>query len=95
MVDVLTVARLDTVILIVDFPEPGAAIDEGLKVIPTPDSSPVADNAMDELKPPETAVVIVTLPERPRLTVSEVGEALMVKSGLPPAAVTVRDTLTL
>lgn len=85
-------ARLDTVIVIVDFPVPGAGIDEGLKVTLTPDGAPVADNAMGELKPPEAVVVIVTLLERPRFTVSEVGEALMVKSELP-GAVTVRDTV--
>ena len=93
MVEVLMLPRLGTVIVIVDVPEPGAAIDEGVKVIVTPDGAPVADNAMDELKPPETFVVIVTLPECPRLTVSEVGEALMVKSGLAPAVVTVKDTV--
>ena len=92
MVVVLMPARLDTVIFIVDVPEPGAAIDEGLKVTVTPDATPVADNAIDELNPPETVVVISTLPERPRFTVSEVGEALMLKSGLP-AAVTVRETV--
>jgi len=86
-------ARLDTVIVFVDFPVPGAGIDEGLKVTLTPDGAPVADNAMGELKPPEAVVVIVTLLERPRFTVSEVGEALMVKSGLAPAVVTVKDTV--
>jgi len=93
MVEVLMLPRLGTVIVIVDVPEPGAAIDEGVKVIVTPDGAPVADNAMDELKPPENFVVIVKLPECPRLTVSELGEALMVKSGLAPAVVTVKDTV--
>jgi len=93
MVEVLMPARLDTVIVIVDVPEPGAAIVEGLKVILTPDGAPDADNAMDELKPPETFVVIVTPPERPRFTVIEVGEALMVKSGLAPVGVTVKVTV--
>jgi hypothetical protein len=64
-----------------------------VKVTLTPEGNPDADNAMDELKPPETLVVIVTLPELPRFTVREVGEAPMVKSGLPPAAVTVRETV--
>jgi hypothetical protein len=93
MVEVLMPARLDTKILIVDDPAPGAAIDEGLKATLTPDGSPDADNAMEELKPPETVVVIVTLPELPRFTVSELGKALMVKSGLAPAVVTVKVTV--
>jgi hypothetical protein len=38
-------------------PEPGAAIDEGVKLDVTPDGTPVAENEMAELKPPETAVV--------------------------------------
>ena len=49
-----------TVIVIVEVPEPGAAIDEGLKLTVTPDGMPDADNAIAELKPPETVVVIVT-----------------------------------
>ena len=85
-------ARLDTAILIVDVPEPGAGIVEGLKVTLTPEGAPDADNETKELKPPETAVVIVTLPDLPRVTVSAVGDALMLKSGLA-ADVTVRETV--
>ena len=40
-----------------DVPEPGAAIDEGLKLPVTPEGKPVADNATAEENPPETVVV--------------------------------------
>jgi hypothetical protein len=38
-------------------PEPGAAIEDGVKLDVTPDGTPVAENEMAELNPPETAVV--------------------------------------
>jgi len=85
-------ARLDTVILIVDVPEPGAGIVVGLKLMVTPEGAPDADNETEELKPPEPAVVIVTLPGLSGSTVSAVGDALMLKSGLA-AAVTVSETV--
>jgi hypothetical protein len=43
----------------VDDPEPGARIVLGLKLTVTLLGSPVADNAIEESKPPEIAVVIV------------------------------------
>ena len=49
----------------VEDPEPGAGMVLGLKLIVTPFGSPLADNAMEESKPPETVVVIVEWPELP------------------------------
>jgi len=46
-----------TVRFIWDVPEPGAAMEAGLKLTVTPVGWPVADKAMAELKPPETLVV--------------------------------------
>lgn len=67
--------------VIVDAPEPGAAMDVGLKVTVTPVGWPVADNAIAESKPPEITVVIVEVPLLPCTTETEVGEAEMVKLG--------------
>lgn len=64
-----------------DVPEPGAAIDVGLKVAVTPVGIPLADSAIAELNPPETAVVTVELPLAPCTTETEVGEAASVKAG--------------
>lgn len=50
-------AVLDTVRSISDVPEPGAAMEAGLKLTVTPVGWPVADKAMAESKPPETAAV--------------------------------------
>ena len=44
-------ALLLTVTVIVDVPEPGAAMDVGLKLTVTPDGWPLADKAIAELKP--------------------------------------------
>lgn len=66
----------------VDVPEPGAAMDVGLKVTVTPVGWPDVVNAMAELKPPETAVVIVEVPLLPWTTETDPGEAEMVKLGL-------------
>ena len=46
-------------------PEPGTAIDEELNAAVTPVGRPDAVNAIAELKPPETAVVIVLVPLAP------------------------------
>jgi hypothetical protein len=70
-----------TAMVIVDAPEPGAAMDVGLKVTVTPVGWPVADNAIAESKPPEITVVIVEVPLLPCTTETEVGEAEMVKLG--------------
>lgn len=80
-----------TVMVIVDVPEPGAPMGLGLKPTFTVDGWPVADKVIAELKPPETVVLIVELPLLPCTTETEVGEAEMVKLGVP-AAVTVSET---
>ena len=58
--------RLPTVTVIVEVPEPGAAMELGLKLTLLPLPSPEADNVIAELKPPEIFVVIVDFPELPR-----------------------------
>lgn len=80
-----------TAIVMVEVPEPGAAMDVGLKLTVTPVGWPDADKAIAELKPPETAVVIVDVPLLPSTTETEVGEAEMVKAGTG-AEVTVSET---
>lgn len=85
------VALLPTAIVITDDPVPGAGMGFGLKLTVTRLPSPEADNEIAELKPFKAVVLIVELPELPRVTVTEAGEALMVKSGATP--VTVRETV--
>jgi len=51
-----------------EVPEPGAAIDVGLKLTVTPVGAPLAVRAMAESNPPETAVVIVEEPLDPTTT---------------------------
>jgi hypothetical protein len=80
-----------TAIVIVEEPDPGAAIEAGLKVTVTPVGWPDAERETALLKPPETVVEIVELPELPRTTETEVGEAAIVKFG-EAAGVTVRET---
>ena len=82
-----------TITVIVDFPDPGAAMDEGLKLTVTPDGRPDADNAIAALKPPETVAVILEVPEPPQASKRDVGEALMVKLPPAPADVTVSVTV--
>jgi hypothetical protein len=85
-------ARELTVSLRVDVPDPGAAMDAGLKLAVTPLGIPLADKATAESKPPVMVLVMVELPELPLDMVSEVGDALRVK--LAPAwAVTVKETV--
>jgi hypothetical protein len=66
----------------VEVPEPGAAIDAGLKLTVTPAGAPDAVRATAELNPPETAVVIVEVPLLPAATETAVGEAEIVKAGV-------------
>ena len=73
----------------IDVPEP--EIELGLKLTVTCDGWPLADRLIAELKPFKAVVLIVEVPELPRATVSEAGEALMLKSGVTP--VTVRETV--
>lgn len=81
------------VIVRVDVPEPGAAMIVRLKLTVTPDGMPDADNAIAELKPPETVVVIVEVPELPQARASEAGDALKVKSPPLPTDATFRETV--
>lgn len=77
--------------VMVDVPEPGAAMELGLKVTVCPLPCPEADKLIAELKPPETAVVILDVPELPLATLIDVGDALTVKPGVVP--VTVSETV--
>lgn len=89
MVRFPTLEFLPTRTVIVDVPEPGAAIELGLKVTVCDPPCPEADKEIDELKPSETAVVIVDVPELPRATVRVAGEAPTVKFGFVPVTVSV------
>jgi hypothetical protein len=64
-VDVPTVADELAVSVKVEEPEPGAAIVEGLKLALTPEGSPEADRDTAELKPPDSVVDTVELPDVP------------------------------
>lgn len=75
--------------LIVDVPDPGAAIELGLKLMVTLLPPPDADKLIAELKPPEIAVVIVELPVFPGDTLSDVGDARIVKLAFVPVTVNV------
>jgi hypothetical protein len=69
---------------IVDVPEP-PVIEVGMKVTTTWLGTPDADKETAESKPLPAVVVIVELPEPPQLRLSELGDALSVKSPpLPP-----------
>ena len=76
----------------VDVPEPGAAMDELLKLRVTPVGAPLAVRPMAESNPPETVVVMVDVPLLPAVTETEVGDAASVKAGTG-AAVTVSETV--
>lgn len=82
-------ALLPTVIVIVDVPAPVIDVGENVTLFWLP--SPEADNAIAELNPPVTAVVMVTLPELLLAMLIVVGEALMEKAGVVP--VTVSETV--
>lgn len=72
-------------------PEPGAPMDDGVKLEVTPEGTPVAENEMAESNPPETAVVTTAYPLCPWKRYPEEGETEMVK--LPDeVVVTVSDT---
>ena len=85
-------ARRLTRMLIVELPDPGAAIELGLKLMVTLLPPPEANKLIPELNPPDMAVVIVELPVFPGDTLIDAGDALMVKlGGFVP--VTVRATV--
>jgi hypothetical protein len=76
----------------VEVPDPGAARDAGLNAAVAPAGSPEALRARAELKPPETAVVIVLVPLTPlavRVTETDAGEAEIVNAGAVTVSVTV------
>ena len=83
-------APFATLIDMVEVPEPGAAMDEGLKLTVTPLPCPEALRVIGELKSPAIVVVIVVVPVFPWRMVTELGDALMEKFGGP---VTVRVTV--
>jgi hypothetical protein len=83
------VATVDaTVNVAVEEPEPGAAIDDGLKETVTPEGCPEAERATALLKPPETVVEIVEAPDDPWTTGTETGDAEIAKSGVLETAKT-------
>lgn len=85
-----------TVIAIIDVPEPGTGIEEGLKVTITSLGTPIADKEMAESKPLPAEVVMVELPEPPHFRLSKLGDAPRVKSPTPPpppVVVTVKETV--
>jgi hypothetical protein len=92
MLEVPLIAVLPTVKFNVELPLPGAAMDAGLKLAVTPVGSPDAERDTAELKPPETAVEMVALPELPCITERLAGDALSVKLGAA-AGLTVRATV--
>src|SRR5215472_10080403 len=88
MLYVPTAVLLPTAIVILDEPEPGAAIGLGLKLTVVPEGTPLADRLMAWLKPPLTVVLTVALPLPPSATLTEAGEALMAKLGVVTLSVT-------
>lgn len=88
----MIVARLPTVTVIVELPDPGAAMVLGLKetllLFPCPD----ADKLTAELKPPVIVVVTVSLPDELLATVTDVGDAETLRPAVTPE-VTVNETV--
>ena len=81
-VEVPIVAVLLALKVSVELPEPGAAIDVGLKLAVTPAGSPLAESDTAELKPPETVVETVVVFVPPCATETVVGDALTAKFGV-------------
>ena len=80
-----------TVIVMVELPEPGAAMEFGVKATVTPNGWPVADKETDELNPPVTVLVMVEVPWLPCATETEVGEADRLNPGAGgPASALIR-----
>jgi hypothetical protein len=71
-----------TVKVAVDVPEPGAAIELGLKPTVTPVGAPEAVRAIAELNPPEMVVVTVEFPLLPAATEIDDGAADIVNAGV-------------
>jgi hypothetical protein len=70
-----------TAMVMLEVPEPGDAMDAGIKPTVTPVGCPVADKATAELNPPEMPTMMVEEPLLPCTTDAEAGDAEMVKSG--------------
>lgn len=81
-----------TAMVIVEVPDPGAAMDGGVKLTVTPAGCPVADKATAELKPPEIATVTVDVPLLPGATDTEPGDADTVKVGVVGARASIKLT---
>jgi hypothetical protein len=81
-----------TEMVIVEDPEPGAAMEAGLKLTVAPDGAPDAERETAELNPPETVVEIVLVPDPPWMTETAAGEADIVKSGVPPPTAKIRSS---
>ena len=71
-------------------PEPGAAMDVGLKLTVTPVGRLLAERATAALNPPATLELTVVVLLLPRVTVTEVGDAVTAKLG---GTVTVNVTM--
>jgi hypothetical protein len=71
-----------TLTIIVEEPDPGAAIDVGVKLAVAPVGRPDADNEIAELKPFAIVVDIVEFSEPPCAIESDVGDAPTEKLGL-------------
>lgn len=84
-------AFLFAVTVIVELPDPGAAIGDGENVTFTPPPCPVADKPIAELNPPERVVVIVEVADELRLTEMVPGDAETAKSPVT-AGFTVSET---
>ena len=59
-------------------------MEVGLKLAEAPEGKPEALSETAELKPPDTVVLIVLVPEEPWLIVSEEGAAEIAKLGVAP-----------
>ena len=79
-----------TVKVTLEAPAPGAAMDDGLKLVVTPDGKLAALKAIAALKLPAIVVVTVELPLLPLVTDTAVGETETAKLG---GTVTVRFTV--
>ncbi len=89
MVRVPVVARRLTVMVNVEDPAP--VIEPGLKLVVTRLPCPDAEREIAELNPPDTPVLMVTLPDVPRRTDIAVGLALIENPAL--VLVTVSETV--
>lgn len=89
-----TVAVAEAVSVSVEVTPPFAAGVTGLveNAAVTPLGNPVADNVVAALNPPVLVMVIVLVPLAPWVTVTEAGEAAMVKLGVA-VALTVRTSV--